>query len=266
MAYSTCVACWPSIAVTRHVSSPLLKAAHTPGNLSAFTKRSLLVSAQPFCSKSRRASSRLASTGVLAKYTRRAVVTVGVSVITASREYATHSVGTGMSSKARRGTVTAVVEHAESATAATIARVLTRRIVSSRHGPRSRPSASLVARASGDPGARSRSRRPARPGARQRRSAGGHGSLGIGDRLRPGIGQAASRPVRPSRQFDRGVFLALRRISRQGRVSHGARSLGRDRAGRRDTSWLGHLRSRVPTRSRILPFARNVDRLSRARL
>src|SRR5262245_65187730 len=113
------------MAVTRHVSSPLAKAAHTPGNFSAFTKRSLFVSAQPFSSRSRRASASVASTGVWAKYTSLAVVTVGVSVMTASREYDTHFGGTGMSSNARRGMGTAVVERAESASAATTRRVLT---------------------------------------------------------------------------------------------------------------------------------------------
>src|SRR6266545_2996622 len=111
-----------------------------------------------------------------------AAVTLGVWMITHSREYATHSFGTGMSSKGWRGMGTAAA-HADRISADAIRRVLTRRIVSSPHGPRPSPALRIVARASCNPGPRPRARGRPRPRAR-RRGAADHGrALGHPHRL-----------------------------------------------------------------------------------
>src|SRR6266545_3945144 len=111
-----------------------------------------------------------------------AAVTLGVWMTTHSREYGTHSLGTGMSSKGWRGMGTAAA-HADRISADAIRRVLTRRIVSSPHGPRPCPAVRIVARASSNPGPRPRARGRPRPRAR-RHGAADHGrALGHAHRL-----------------------------------------------------------------------------------
>src|SRR2546425_9193236 len=131
-----------------------------------------------------------------------AAVALGVWMIADSREYATHSFGTGMSLKGWRGMGTAVV-HADTTSADTIRRVLTRRIVSSPHGPRPSPALRVVARAPRDPGSRPGARGRPRPRARRRRRACHGRALGHADRLRAGTRAAPPRPVRPARHPDR---------------------------------------------------------------